>query len=142
MGLSTEAFGVLLAALAVGSLVGAASAAALQRRLGRANTLMVMIVTMAAGLVGPAMTTRPAAVAAWFVVTGFSLVVYSVIVSLRQGIVPDRLLGRVNAGYRLVAWGTIPIGSARGAHRQGCQPARGLRRRRSPRSCWWSRGGS
>ena len=35
-------------------------------------------------------------------------------VSLRQRIVPDRLLGRVNAGYRLFAWGTQPIGALLG----------------------------
>ena len=32
--------------------------------------------------------------------------------SLRQRIVPDHLLGRVNAGYRLLAWGTMPLGAA------------------------------
>ena len=35
-------------------------------------------------------------------------------VSLRQRIVPDHLLGRVNAGYRLLAWGTMPLGAALG----------------------------
>ena len=35
-------------------------------------------------------------------------------VSLRQRIVPDHLLGRVNAGYRLMAWGTMPLGAALG----------------------------
>ncbi|GAB3520956.1 hypothetical protein [Arthrobacter monumenti] len=35
-------------------------------------------------------------------------------VSLRQRITPDRLLGRVNSGYRLVAWGTMPLGAAVG----------------------------
>jgi hypothetical protein len=28
--------------------------------------------------------------------------------------VPDRLLGRVNASYRLLAWGTMPLGAALG----------------------------
>jgi MFS family permease len=41
---------------------------------------------------------------AWNVVT----------VSLRQRIVPDRLLGRLNASYRLLAWGTMPVGAALG----------------------------
>lgn len=27
---------------------------------------------------------------------------------------PDRLLGRVSSGYRLVAWGTMPLGAAAG----------------------------
>ncbi|MDQ3707823.1 MAG: MFS transporter [Actinomycetota bacterium] len=34
--------------------------------------------------------------------------------SLRQTIVPNHLLGRVNASYRLLAWGTIPLGGALG----------------------------
>ena len=41
---------------------------------------------------------------AWNVVT----------VSLRQAIVPDALLGRVNSAYRLLGWGTMPIGALLG----------------------------
>jgi Transmembrane secretion effector len=37
-----------------------------------------------------------------------------VTVSLRQRISPDHLLGRVNAGYRLVGWGTMPLGALLG----------------------------
>jgi hypothetical protein len=33
-------------------------------------------------------------------------------VSLRQSVTPDRLLGRVNASYRLLSYGPIPIGAA------------------------------
>jgi hypothetical protein len=33
---------------------------------------------------------------------------------LRQRITPDRILGRVNSGYRLVAWGSRPLGAAAG----------------------------
>lgn len=35
-------------------------------------------------------------------------------VSLRQTAIPDRLHGRVNAGYRLISWGVIPIGATAG----------------------------
>ena len=35
-------------------------------------------------------------------------------VSLRQSIIPDHLLGRVNSVYRFFAWGMIPIGAALG----------------------------
>jgi MFS family permease len=41
---------------------------------------------------------------AWNVVT----------VSLRQTVIPDRLLGRVNSVYRLIGWGSMPIGAAIG----------------------------
>ena len=36
-------------------------------------------------------------------------------VSLRQSIIPDHLLGRVNSVYRFFAWGMMPIGSLRSA---------------------------
>lgn len=43
------------------------------------------------------------------------VVLWNVItVSLRQRITPNRLLGRVNSAYRLLAWGTMPIGAAAG----------------------------
>jgi predicted MFS family arabinose efflux permease len=35
-------------------------------------------------------------------------------VSLRQTAVADRLHGRVNAGYRLISWGAIPLGAMLG----------------------------
>jgi hypothetical protein len=45
----------------------------------------------------------------------FTTVQWNVItVSLRQTIIPDRLLGRVNSVYRFFAWGMIPIGTAIG----------------------------
>jgi hypothetical protein len=34
--------------------------------------------------------------------------------SLRQSIVPDRLLGRVNSAHRFVAWGALPVGALLG----------------------------
>lgn len=35
-------------------------------------------------------------------------------ISLRQAIVPDRLLGRVNASMRFIAWSTAPLGGLLG----------------------------
>ena len=62
-----------------------------------------------------AFTANAFVVGASFAVTGVFVVVWNVItVSLRQRIVPDHLLGRVNAGYRLFAWGTQPIGALLG----------------------------
>jgi hypothetical protein len=37
-----------------------------------------------------------------------------VVVSLRQRLVPDGLLGRVTASSRLFGWGTMPVGAALG----------------------------
>jgi MFS family permease len=35
-------------------------------------------------------------------------------VSLRQTIIPDELLGRVNSVYRFLGWGSMPIGALAG----------------------------
>ncbi len=113
MGLSPAGFGLLLTTIAAGSLIGTFLVEPLERRLGRRRTLLV---AMGAGpllpLV-PAITTSVPLVATGFFVSGALVIGWNVItVSLRQRIVPDHLLGRVNAGYRLVAWGTMPIGAA------------------------------
>jgi len=43
---------------------------------------------------------------------GLAVIVWNVItVSLRQSIIPDEILGRVNSAYRFIGWGAIPIGS-------------------------------
>ncbi len=115
MGLSEPAFGVLLATFAIGSLLGSFVAAPLQRRLGRVRMLFLSVVIIGAGVAVPAFTTSAFVVGASFLLSGLFIVVWNVItVTLRQRIVPDGLLGRVNAGYRLFAWGTQPIGAMLG----------------------------
>ena len=59
----------------------------------------------------------PFAVVFWVcgVAEGIFVVIWNVItVSLRQRLVPDRLLGRVNSVYRFFGWGTIAIGTVLG----------------------------
>ncbi|SNS29143.1 Fucose permease [Geodermatophilus pulveris] len=115
MGLSEQAYGLLLTTLAVGSLLGSFVAAGLVRVLGRARSLALTLVGNAALLGTPAVTTDARLVGAAFLLGGALIVVWNVVtVSLRQGITPDRLLGRVNSGYRLLAWGSMPLGAAAG----------------------------
>ncbi|MBS3941927.1 MAG: MFS transporter [Actinobacteria bacterium] len=115
MGLSEPAFGVLLTTMALGSLVGSLLAERIERRLGRARALAASIAGSALLVGGPALTADPYLLGGAFFIGGLLIVVWNVItVSLRQRITPDRLLGRVNSGYRLVAWGTMPIGAALG----------------------------
>jgi MFS family permease len=115
MRLSEPAFGVLLTTFAIGSLIGSFVAAPLQRRFGRVRMLFLSVVIIGAGLAVPAFTTSAIVVGASFAISGVFIVVWNVItVTLRQRIVPDGLLGRVNAGYRLFAWGTQPVGALLG----------------------------
>ena len=45
-------------------------------------------------------------------VYGFGMLMFNVnVITLRQSVTPNRLLGRVNASYRLVVLGTLPIGA-------------------------------
>jgi len=115
LGLSEPAYGGLLAAVAVGSLIGALLAERVERRLGRTWSLTLTILTNAAMVGIPAVTTDIGIVAVTVFLGGFGVAVWNVItVSLRQRVTPDRLLGRLNSAYRLVAWGTMPLGAALG----------------------------
>ncbi len=114
-GLSDAGYGILLTALAVGSLLGSFVAPWVERRLGRSLSLALSMIGGAVMVGVPAATADPYLIGAGFVVGGVTTVIWNVIaVSLRQRIAPDRLLGRVNSGYRLVAWGTRPLGAAVG----------------------------
>lgn len=115
MDLSEPAFGVLLTTFGVGSLLGSFLAATLERRFKRVPVLFVSVLIIGVGIAMPAFTTSAIVIGTSFLVSGVFIVVWNVItVSLRQRIVPDGLLGRVNAGYRLFAWGTQPIGALLG----------------------------
>ena len=113
MGLSGGGFGLLLAIFAAGSVLGSLVVDRLERRLGRRGTLLLAAATFPLNGLVLAVTTSVAWVAAAFLLGSALNIGWNVItVSLRQRIVPDHILGRVNAGYRLLAWGTMPLGAA------------------------------
>lgn len=115
MGLSEVAFGVLLTTSAAGSLLGSFLAERIEARLGRARSLALTVVGGALFIGTPALTNNPFILGVVFFIGGLLIVVWNVIaVSLRQRVTPNHLLGRVNSGYRLVAWGTMPLGAAVG----------------------------
>jgi MFS family permease len=118
--LSPVKLGVVVAAAAVGGLLGALTATRLTRRvpLGRALAVST-IVTCASPLLmlvprgaGPA--TMAILVSAQLLY-GTSLGIFNVnAVTLRQTVTPNRLLGRMNATYRMVLFGSAPIGAISG----------------------------
>jgi MFS family permease len=112
MGLSRVEYGVLLAVIPAGSLLGSVVAERVEASFGRARSLAVSSVSVAV-LVGiAAVTANVFVVGAAFFAGGVGIIIMNVImVSLRQRMTPDRLLGRVNSCYRLVAWGTMPLGT-------------------------------
>jgi MFS family permease len=115
MGLSDAGYGVLTATLGIGSLIGSWQAVRVEWRLGRVRTLGLSILLNGITLLVPVVTALPVPIGVSMLASGAGIVLWNVItVSLRQRITPDRLLGRMNASYRLVGWGAMPLGAALG----------------------------
>jgi MFS family permease len=106
---------VLLTAGAAGGVVGSLLASKISTRIGPGTSLFVSLLGGALTYLVTGLTSSAAVVWVMFALWSFLAVVWNVItVSLRQAIIPDRLLGRVNSVYRFFAWGMMPIGSVLG----------------------------
>ena len=108
-------FAILTMGAAVGGIIGGYTAPAITARLGSGPALWLTLVTSALSGIPIGLTSFWPLV---FVVFGINVLagtVWNVItVSLRQTIIPDHLLGRVNSVYRFFGWGMMPIGTALG----------------------------
>lgn len=126
MKLTDPGYGLLLTASAVGSVLGSLVVERIEAVLGRARSLVISVLGGVLSLAVPAFTADPWVIGSALLIGGATISVWNVItVSLRQRITPGRLLGRVNSAYRLVAWGTMPLGAAAGgllAQFLGLQP--------------------
>lgn len=115
MKLTDPGYGLLLTASALGSVLGTFLAEPAERLLGRSRALTLTVLGSLLTVATPAFTTNPYVIGAGFFVGGITVSVWNVItVSLRQRVTPHRLLGRLNSAYRLLAWGTMPLGAAAG----------------------------
>lgn len=110
--LDATKFGLLLTAGAIGGAVGSVVAPRVSKAIGPGTSLFLTLAGSGATLGVTGVTSSAAVVWAMFLVGSFLGVLWNVItVSLRQAIIPEQLLGRVNSVYRFFAWGMIPIGS-------------------------------
>ena len=120
---STRGYGLLLAASAVGSVVGGLVNPILTRRIGMLPSLVLPALVTSAAFVGIGLAPGPVVVAALLACQGFAAAMWNVVtVSLRQRVVPGHLLGRVNSVYRMLGWGLMPLGALAGgfvAHAAG-----------------------
>jgi MFS family permease len=115
LGLDARGYGLLVACLAVGGVLGGAVAARLHRRLGDQGSVVGSVLLMAAAWAVLAATARPVVAGAGVALYGLAAVWWNVVtISFRQAVVPERLQGRVNSAYRLVSWGTLSIGALAG----------------------------
>lgn len=108
-------FGLVTTGTAVGALLGSFVSARVSRRLGSGTSLVVSVAVMGAMLALMGATSSAWVFWATGLGLGLGIVLWNVItVSLRQRLVPDDLLGRVNSVYRFFGWGTIAIGTVLG----------------------------
>ena len=118
LGLSAELLGLVFSLAGGGAVLGALAAGRISRRIGTGPTLI-----LAAAASGPSLLLVPLApqsfplpflVAAEFIF-GFWVIVFNITgISYIQAVIPDRLLGRMNASRRFLVWGTMPLGSLTG----------------------------
>ncbi len=108
-------FGLLLAGGSVGGLLGSILAPNVTRAIGSGPSLTFGLTAPIVALAVIATTSNPIVAGAGMAAFGFTALMWNVVtVSLRQTLIPDPLLGRVNSVYRFFGWGAMPIGTLLG----------------------------
>jgi MFS family permease len=112
---SSRFYGVLLAAAAVGSVLGGLLNPRLTGRLGQLPSLLIAMGAVSVVYVGIGLAPDAPVLAALEVCNGFFVTMWNIVtVTLRQRIVPNEMLGRVNSAYRMIGWGLMPAGAVAG----------------------------
>ncbi|MDO3408600.1 MFS transporter [Saccharibacillus sp. CPCC 101409] len=120
LGIGAELLGFIMGAASVGSILGSLSAGYLARRFGVGPTLCGATALGCAApllllIAGGSIAVSAPILFLFFFLSGLGVVISNIhIVSLRQTVTPDRLLGRMNASYRFVVTGAVPLGSLLG----------------------------
>ena len=116
-------YGVLLACMSVGAIVGGLGGDRIGGRLGERRALLAAYGTFALCMLGFGLAPSAIVLALVAVVEGVAGTVWNVItVSMRQRVIPSELFGRVNSAYRWIGTGSIALGALIGgqiAHQAG-----------------------
>jgi MFS family permease len=115
LGLGSRGYGLLLAAVALGGLPGSLLAARVGQRVPPGPLIVGGVLAGAVAMACFGLAGDPWVAGAAYVATGAVWGVWNVtMLSLRQAIVPDRLMGRVVGAVRLIGFGSIPVGALLG----------------------------
>ena len=120
--LSPFMFGLVMSAASAGGAVGAMITPALQRRMDTGTLILGSLLASACfGFATPIATlfSNRYVALGWLLAGQFltftGVLAYNITqVSLRQGLCPKHLLGRMNASIRFIVWGIIPLSSLLG----------------------------
>ena len=111
-GLTAYGHGFLLTAGAAGGVFGGLLGPRIARALGAQSTVLLTLFVFPLPFGILALTGNAYVAGAALFVEMFTGMTWNVVtVSLRQRLIPDGLLGRVNSIYRFFGWGTIPLGA-------------------------------
>jgi len=112
LNLNSVQYAFLAYGSALGGVLGSYYADKINNRLKESKTLLIGMFLFSIGMFLPYATKNAFLVALAFALTSFGSIIWNVqAVSIRQSIIPDNLLGRVNSVYRLLALGLTPIGA-------------------------------
>jgi len=115
LGLGSLGYGLLLSSLAVGGVLGALCAGRVVGWLGAGTTMRGGLLVEASTSAVIALSHNTYVVGTMLALFGFHAIVWNVVtISLRQELVPDGLLGRVNSSYRLLGMGGAAVGALLG----------------------------
>ncbi|WP_308163924.1 MFS transporter [Nonomuraea sediminis] len=115
IGIPSSRYGLVMSALAAGALVGSLVSARVTVLLGEGRTLVGTWLANALLLLVPVIAPVEWALYPTAVLLGvFGAAANVLVISTRQRLIPDALLGRVNSVYRLIGMGGMPLGAALG----------------------------
>ncbi|MBS8228306.1 MFS transporter [Vannielia litorea] len=113
--LSAAGHGVLLAVGAGGAVLGGMLGPRLAARLGATGTVWLALWLMPLPFVMLGLGASPLLAGAALFMEAVAAMLWNIVtVSWRQRMIPDALLGRVNALYRFFGWGMMPLGALAG----------------------------
>lgn len=116
LGISASGYGLLVASMAVGGVLGGLGSSRIARRHGPRLLIPLVAAASAVSLVAIGVLGRaPWVVAVLFCVWSFGLSVWNVVAqSLSQRLIPSELMGRVGGASRMLAFGALPLGALAG----------------------------
>jgi len=112
LGLGAQGFGILLALISIGSILGGLIGETVSKKIGTTTAIILAYVIFGLSDVIPGLFPEVWAVALSGIIMAIAGTTWNVItVSMRQRLIPTELFGRVNSVYRFIGTGTTAIGA-------------------------------
>ena len=108
-------FTILSVGAATGTVISRFFVDVTTRRFGYTKTITISMWLWAVSTIGMALTSNAVVAVTMFALLGFGTGLWiAVNTTLRQQLTPDRMLGRMNAAFRMISWGIVPFGALTG----------------------------